>query len=130
MKRVPFMLFLVVVLAVVQSVHAPAAEERTLTGEFQWEEAGRSGDLRSVFTPTGEGTWDVVFYFKFRGESHIYAGTAVGSLSQGALRGKVFNESRKRTFTFEGTVSAGVFEGSHAEIHGNSASETGTLSLS
>jgi hypothetical protein len=130
MKRVPFMLLVVLILAAVQSVNAPAAEERTLTGEYWWEETGRSGDLRTVFTPTGEGSWDVVFYFKFRGESHVYRGTARGSLSNGALSGKVVNESKRRTFTFEGTVKDGAFEGSHAEIFGSGPSRTGTLNLS
>jgi hypothetical protein len=130
MKRVPFMLLVVLVLAAIQTGSVPAAEERTLTGEYWWEESNRGGDLRSVFTPTDEGTWDVVFYFTFSGESHVYRGTAQGSLTQGALSGKVVNESKRRTFTFEGIVKDGVFEGTHAEIYGSFASETGTLTLS
>lgn len=130
MKRVPFMLFIVFILAMAQMVTVPAAEERTLTGEYHWEETGRSGELRSVFTSTGEGTWDVVFYFKFRGEDHVYTGTAEGSLADGALSGEVFNESKRRTFTFEGTVKDGAFAGTHAEIRGGGVEDTGTLTLS
>ncbi len=130
MKRVPFMLLVVLVLALFQSVNAPAAEEHTLTGEFRWEEMGRSGDLRTVFTPTGEGTWDVVFYFRFHGESHVYRGTAEGSLSRGALRGTVLDEDRERTFTFEGAFKNGEFAGTHSEVFSGGAEKTGTLTLS
>ena len=130
MKKVPYMLLAVLVLVMFQSATVAAAAERTLTGEFWWEESGRGGDLRSVFTPTGEGTWDVVFYFRFHGESHVYRGTAEGSLSRGALRGTVLDKDRERTFTFEGAFKNGEFAGTHSEVFSGGAEKTGTLTLS
>jgi len=124
------MLLVVLLLAAFSSMNAQTAEEQTLTGEYWWDQSSRGGDLRTVFTPSGEGTWDVVFYFKFSGKAHVYRGTAAGSLSQGALQGKVRNENKRRTFTFQGRFSDGAFEGTHAELYSGGAERTGTLTLS
>jgi len=107
---------------------AVAGEEQTLTGEYRWK-AGKEGALEAVFTPTGEGEWEVDFHFKFRGGKHVYSGTATGSLTEGALEGTVFNESKKRTFTFAGDFEDGKFSGKHAEITGGHEQSTGTLTL-
>ena len=108
----------------------PAVETQTLTGEYVWENRGRSGPLRAEFTAAGEGEWKVAFHFKFRGDKHIYEGTARGSLSEGALKGTVKNENKRRTFTFEGSFEDGAFSGTHAEVDGSSEYSTGTLTLS
>jgi hypothetical protein len=106
-----------------------AGVERTLTGEYDW--GGRkSGDLEAVFTATGEDTWNVSFHFTFRDQPHVFSGTASGSLTEGQLRGEVFDDRKKRTFTFEGQVKDGKFEGSHAEIEGDRVQNTGTMTLS
>lgn len=112
-----------------QGGRTAAGDEQTLTGTYLWEGRGSSGDLQAVFTPTGEAAWDVAFHFTFRGKPHTYSGTAEGNLSDGALKGKVFNEDRKRTFTFSGEFRDGEFEGTHAEIEGGKESRTGTLVL-
>ncbi len=106
-----------------------ADEPQTLAGEFVWNHRGNRGDLEAVFIATGQETWDVAFHFTFRGASHVYKGSAEGSLSEGDLRGKVLNESRKRTFTFTGAFKDGEFRGTHAEIEGKRVVETGTLTL-
>ena len=106
-----------------------SAEKRTLKGSFHWTDGGNKGDLEAVFTPTGEGTWDVAFHFKFRGEPHTYSGTAEGTLANGALEGRVLNEGRNRTFTFKGTFAEGEFQGAHAEIEDDGEHATGTLTL-
>ncbi len=108
---------------------AGAEESRTLTGEFVWNHRGNRGDVEAVFTATGQGTWDVTFRFTFRGTPHVYQGTAEGSLSEGDLRGKVLNETKKRTFTFTGAFNDGEFRGTHAEIEGQREVQTGTLTL-
>ena len=118
-----------VVVSILLGGLAVAGESRTLTGEFVWSQRGRSGDLEAVFTPTGEGRWDVAFYFTFRGTPHTYSGTAEGSLSDGQLSGTVKNEGNNRTFTFRGAFEEGVFNGTHAEIGGSGPIDTGTLSL-
>ncbi len=108
---------------------AGAEESRTLAGEFVWNHRGNRGDVEAVFTATGQGTWDVTFRFTFRGTPHVYQGTAEGSLSEGGLRGKVLNETKKRTFTFTGAFKNGEFRGTHAEIEGQREVQTGTLTL-
>lgn len=105
----------------------PVAQK--LVGEYEWSQGGSSGDLQAKFTPTGESSWKVSFHFMFRGQRHIYTGTAEGSLSNGSLAGEVKNENRRRTFSFTGTVSDGAFEGTHAELFDGRASKTGTLTL-
>ena len=102
----------IVLIFLVSAFSGPRADDpRTLTGEFVWNQRDTSGDLEAVFTPSGEGEWDVSFHFSFRGRPHTYEGTAEGSLSQGALKGRVKNESGSRTFTFEGQFTDGEFRG-------------------
>ena len=130
MKRtLCLLLFLLTCLLVHGTVIAEDAEnaETTLIGEYHWNR-GHSGDLKAVFTSTGEGTWDVSFYFDFRDKPHTYTGTATGSMD-GKLSGEVKNESKKRTFSFEGAFSDGVFEGNHEELTPERAGKTGTLML-
>ena len=107
---------------------AAVAEETVLVGEYHWNQGGASGDLKAVFESTGENTWDVSFHFDFRSKPHVYSGTATGSLTDGKLEGTVKNESKRRTFTFEGTFEDGTFSGDHSEIT-RSEVRTGTLSL-
>ena len=105
-----------------------ADEKRTLKGSFEWVDAGKKGDLEAVFTPTGEGKWDVAFHFEFRG-AHVYAGTAEGSLSGGDLKGRVQNDDKNRTFTFTGAFTDGEFRGTHAEVGDDGEHATGTMTL-
>ena len=104
---------------------------RVLQGSFtapQFQDGARP--LRAEFTPSGrEGRWEVVFHFRFNGAQHAYRGTAEGSLDQGALRGSV-QGGRRRTFSFAGNLSGGVFEGTHAEEGGRrGGGRTGRLTL-
>jgi hypothetical protein len=105
-----------------------ADEKRTLKGNYEWTGGGKKGTLETVFTPAGEGKWDVAFHFDFRGP-HVYAGTAEGSLSGGDLKGKVQNDEKNRTFTFTGAFTDGEFRGTHAEIGDDGEQATGTLTL-
>jgi hypothetical protein len=102
---------------------------QTMTGEYRRLNERSRGEVKSVFTSTGEGTWTVSFHFDYRKKPHIYTGTAAGSLTDGKLSGKVLNEDQSRTFTFEGTVENGAFRGTHAEVGGGEARKTGTLTL-
>ena len=122
---------LAVVIALVMSLGlvTGADEKRTLNGSFEWTATGKKGDLRAVFTPTGEGKWDVAFHFEFRGQPHIYAGTAEGTLKGGDLKGRVLNDEKDRTFIFTGSFTEGEFHGTHAEIEDGSEHPTGTLTL-
>ena len=106
-----------------------ADEPRTLKGSFEWTDAGRTGDLSAVFTPTGEGKWNVAFHFEFRGKPHIYAGTAEGTLAGGDLKGRVLNDEKNRTFSFTGAFTDGEFRGTHAEVGDDGEHATGTLTL-
>ena len=120
-----------VALALVFAVPALAsdAEPQTLEGQYQWNRMEEPGDIKAVFTPTGDGQWEVSFYFEFREEDHIYSGTATGSLSAGDLTGEVMSDGENpRPFKFEGKVVDGVFEGTHGTT-GDDAQETGTMKL-
>jgi len=108
---------------------ADDAAPSTLHGEYRWDARSADGDLEAVFTPTGDGAWDVAFHFVFREKAHIYSGTAVGSLTEGELEGTVFNETGKREFTFSGSFNDGEFSGTHAEVEGGKPIPTGTLKL-
>lgn len=123
---------LVIALAVFSTAFgwcALAEDTQTLTGEYLWERREMSGPLEAVFTPAGEGKWEVSFHFTFREESHTYTGMAEGSLTEGALSGEVLNESKERTFTFTGAFDEGVFTGTHAEIREGKKIDTGTMTL-
>ena len=125
--RTALLLLAVALLLPLSSVATDGAQ--TLNGEFQWNRMDNPGDLKAVFEPTGDSSWDVSFYFEFRGKPHTYTGTAEGSLTEGALRGKVFNENKKRTWTFEGAFEEGTFRGTHKEHRGEEIHDTGTLWL-
>lgn len=113
---------------------ADDAASVTLEGDFVWErsDGNHEGDLKAVFTPTGDGEWDVAFHFEWQDGPHVYAGTAKGSLTSGALEGEVENdnEERKTTFRFQGSFEDGTFTGTHAAIgKDGELKDTGTLSL-
>jgi hypothetical protein len=131
MTRTVLLSAAVLALLVIPGASSVGAEDaRTLHGEFAWTQRDKSGDLEAVFTPTGEGTWDVSFRFEFRESPHTYSGTAEGDLDDGELKGTVTDESGKRTFTFEGESKDGEFSGTHAETTGGKPASTGTLKLS
>ena len=108
---------------------AAAAAERKLSGQYVWSHADQSGDLEARFTPLEAGKWNVAFHFTFKGDPHVYAGTAEGSLGAGELSGKVFNEKKNRTFTFRGRFEEGTFNGTHAEVAEGKETAMGTLTL-
>lgn len=136
MKKLPYLLLALVAALVIVGLPATAedttvdAAQTTLIGEYNWERGETQGDLKAVFTPKDDATWNVSFYFDFRGDPHTYTGEAQGSLTEGALKGEVLNEAKNRTFTFEGTFQDGKFEGTHSEIGGRRGTrKTGTLTL-
>ena len=108
---------------------APQVETETLSGEYVWSNNDMKGELEAVFTPAGENRWDVAFPFTFRGKPRTYSGEAEGSLTQGTLKGRVLNESKRRTFRFAGAFEDGTFRGTHAELSDGEAYSTGTLML-
>ena len=129
MRRAALLVVVAAILLAAPGTGAGAADTQTLHGGFVWDDGGASGKLESIFTPTGAGEWKVSFRFRFRGEAHVYTGTARGSLSDGALEGKVLNDGKRRTFTFSGSFEDGVFHGTHAEIEDGRAYATGSLTL-
>ena len=128
MKRTSSLLLMTALLLAAPAVLAEEAS-KTLTGSFVWDGRGTEGDLEAIFTPTGEGTWSVDFHFEFRGKPHTYSGVAEGEIGAGKLKGRVQNESKRRTFTFTGEFADGTFRGSHAEVEGEREVSTGTLML-
>ena len=100
----------------------------TMVGEYYWTGGNTGGDIKAVFTPTGEETWEVEFFFDFRDKPHVYAGSAEGSLTDGELNGEVRNENKRRTFIFGGTVVESKYSATHAEIT-REERRTGTLEM-
>lgn len=117
----------------VQSAKDGEKQDATkMKGGFVWErrDGGTSGDLEAVFTPTGEDSWDVTFYFDWEDEPREWSGTAKGSLNSGSLEGEAQEDrDRKRTFKFMGQVDAGVFKGEHGAVRDGELSKRGTLEL-
>ena len=110
-----------------------ADDEVTLSGSYVWERPDETneGELDAVFTPDGEGEWQVAFRFDWEGEPHVFEGTASGSFS-GDLTGNVASDdpSHPLKFEFKGAFSAGTFSGTHGYF--NSKGElvdSGTLKL-
>jgi hypothetical protein len=130
MKRAALWIVALTLIGLVPSTPPLAADETILMGTFVWSAQGTESDLKAVFTPTGDDRWDVDFHFKFRGTNHTYSGTAEGNLTEGELSGTVKNETKRRTFTFEGSFKEGVFRGIHAEIEDGEPFDTGTMALS
>jgi len=106
-----------------------SAKTETFVGEYKWTSQRETGRLAVYFVETGGGLYDVEFKFRFQGTPHTYSGTAEGSLSEGALEGKVFNESKQRSWVFEGVFKDGKFLGEHAEIKRFGERRTGTLTF-
>ena len=120
----------VLALALALATAPAAADPITFEGRFHWTGRDRRGDLKAVFTPTAESAWDVVFYFDWEDEPHVYSGTAEGSLSDGKLSGVVHNENKEYKFTFSGRFNEDKFEGTHQLIaKDGKAQEMGTLVL-
>ncbi|NIM01481.1 MAG: hypothetical protein GTN57_11200 [Acidobacteria bacterium] len=109
-----------------------ADEEVTLEGGFVWErsDGNHEGDLKAVLTPTGDGEWDVSFYFDWEDGPHVYTGSCSGSLD-GELSGDIVGDGeRKPEFKFTGSFEDGTFSGTH-ERKGRDGEfrPTGTMTL-
>ena len=105
----------------------------TLEGAFVWTDTDDevSGDLKAVFTKTGDVEWNVAFHFQWSGEPRVWTGTATGNLHSGTLSGRVTTDTEPpHTYTFTGEFKDEVFDGTHAGIHEDGESRhTGTLTL-
>ena len=107
-------------------------DDITLNGQFVWERGDGEipGDLKAVFTPSGENSWDVMFHFEWEEEMRAWAGSASGSLKSGELEGEGVEErDRERTFHFRGSVEDGVFTGEHGGMRDGEWRKSGTLTL-
>lgn len=106
-----------------------ADETKVLTGEYHWTSREVKGPIEARFKSTGEGTWAVSFHFDWQGKPRVWEGTAEGSLTEGPLKGEVFNDDKRRKFVFDGTVAGGEFNGTHAELDDGEPFDTGTIML-
>jgi hypothetical protein len=129
MARVARSLLASLLLLALPSLAADRAAQRTLTGTYVWGSGDDRGPLEAVFTPAGDGHWNVDFHFEHSGSAHTYSGTADGQLGQGTLSGRVTSEGRRRVFTFRGEFRNGRFSGTHSEVMGGEEEPTGTLTL-
>lgn len=113
------------------ALHPLAADEgaptQTFSGAYVWN-AGGSDELNAEFSPTGEGTWDVRFRFRFVGNEGTWTGEARGNLADGgAIEGTTGSGSRR--WVFSATIEDGVMRGTHAEIKGDKQEDSGTFEL-
>ena len=133
MKRVAKIVLAASVLAIFITGAIAENSEVTLEGSFVWarDDGDHTGDLKAVFTPSGDDAWNVAFHFVWEDEPHIYAGTATGNLKSGSLEGEVENDSeeRKTTFRFAGNFEDGVFKGTHGALKDGELNELGTMEL-
>ena len=107
-------------------------DDVTLSGQYIWKRDDNNipGDLKAVFTPAGDDSWDVVFQFDWKDEQRAWRGSATGSLENGYLEGEGMEErDRERTFSFRGNVKDGVFTGEHGSQRGGDWRKSGTLTL-
>lgn len=132
MNKLSKMLVVGLMLSVSAAFAWVAAAKVTMTGQYQWNrQADKPGDLRAEFTSIKDGQYQVNFYFEFREKKHVYSGTAEGSIENGALKGEVQNENKKRTWRFKGISKDGKFTGTHVEMKRDGGEKaTGTLTLS
>lgn len=105
------------------------AATQAFVGEYVWTGQRESGRLDIFFVQTSENVYAVDFKFRFNGTPHTYSGTAEGSLTEGALEGKVFNEDKRRSWVFKGEFKDGKFSGGHKEIRRTGERRTGTLTF-
>ena len=109
-----------------------AADDVTLEGGFVWEreDGDHDGDLKAIFTPTGEGTWDVAFHFDWEDGPHVYTGDCSGSLD-GELEGNITGDGeREMKFKFSGAFADGAFSGTHGFVtEEGEVKHSGTITL-
>ncbi len=110
-----------------------AGDNARFSGSYVWDRPDQKteGELDVVFTPTGEGAWNVVFRFDWEGEAREFAGTATGDLD-GELKGNVDSDdpSHPLEFEFTGVFSDGKFNGTHGYFNRRGELvESGTLEL-
>jgi len=109
-----------------------AGDDVTLQGGFVWEreDGNHEGDLKAVLTATGDGEWDVSFYFDWEDGSHVYTGTCSGSL-EGEFSGDIKSDGeREMKFKFSGSFEDGMFNGTHNFVtEDGEVKKAGTLTL-
>lgn len=110
-----------------------SGEDVTLEGGFVWvrDDGSSEGDLKAVLTPTGEGEWDVSFYFDWEDEARVFSGSCRGSLA-GDWSGDIVSDGDQESkFKFSGTFKDGMFSGTHGWVgEDGEFSEAGTMTLS
>lgn len=113
-----------------------AAEATELNGSFVWERTNdkgeddsKTGDLKAIFVEGEAGKWKVDFHFTWEKKPRVWSGTAEGSLSEGELKGEVFDENKENKFMFSGSFTDGRFTGTHAAEGDNGPNQLGTLTL-
>jgi hypothetical protein len=115
--------------------HTAVAKDVNLKGTYKWvrKKGNTSGNIVATFTQTGKNQWKAAFKFNWKKTPHVYTGTATGSLTDGKIEGKIFNDTKKRTFTFTGVVKNGVLKATHKEIKKRKGKEiiidTGTIEM-
>lgn len=125
--RLSFVLAILLLLFVAVTVAGKSGSSTELAGEYQWN-LGDTGPLSATFKETSADTWKVSFQFRFGKKSHVYRGTAQGSLDSGPLEGKI--KHRGRRWNFRGEFEDGVFNGKHYELgDDDKEEESGSLRL-
>ena len=101
---------------------------RELAGSYvlpdgEWEK------IEATFVPNGSDSWQVEFRFEFQGRDETWTGSAIGSLTDGPLEGRVEVAETGRRFVFRGEVTDGVLAATHAELEFGGETPTGTMTL-
>lgn len=127
LHRLPFLVATLLLFLVAVAVIGKGGSRTELAGEYQWD-LKDSRPLTATFKATSTDSWKVSFHFSFGEYSHLYRGTAQGSLDAGPLEGNI--EHRGRRWNFRGEFEDGVFTGKHYELDdGGKEEESGSLRL-
>ncbi|MDH3626419.1 MAG: hypothetical protein OEV00_01520 [Acidobacteriota bacterium] len=132
MKHAVRFLALLGILALAFTPGFSGDDDVTLEGAFVWarDDGNHEGDLKAVLSPTGEGAWDISFYFDWDDGPHIYTGSCAGSLD-GELSGDIVSDGDgDMNFKFSGAFTDGTFSGTHGFVDDGEVKDAGTLTLS
>ena len=101
------------------------------SGKFKWNRKGKDEfDVRGTFKKKEDGTYDAKFYFKWGKTPHIYTGIVTGDMEKGPIKGKIYNDNKKREFALQCEYKDGKFTGTHQEIRRKKPKETGLIYFS
>jgi hypothetical protein len=111
------------------TIFAAEGDSLDLEGKFNWtKKKGEKHDIKGTFVENKNGEYDATFYFTWRKKDHVYTGIVKGDPDK-ALTGDIFNDDKKRKFTFQSESKDGEFKGKHQELKKGELVDTGEITF-